>query len=89
MYGGAVGSLSIELGDGPGPVLVVQTTEGPVRSDYRGLADECRARSRAIEVVRRPCDGRRDGIVVPAGPGEGLVEATASWFEAHLLAPPD
>ena len=88
MYGGAVGSLAVELGDGPGPVLVVQTAEGPVRTGYRALADECRARRRAVEVVRRPCDGSRDGMVVPAGPVEGLVEATASWLETHLLPVP-
>jgi hypothetical protein len=86
MYGGAVGSLPIELGAGPGPVLVVQTSEGAVRPAYRAVGDECRAHGRAVEVVRRPCDASRHGIVVPGGPADGLVEATASWFETHLLA---
>jgi hypothetical protein len=89
VFGGAVGTLPDELGDGPGPLLVVQTGDGTgVRPGYLALADECRARHRAVEVVRHPCDGWRRGTVVPVGPAENMIEATASWLTTHLLAAP-
>ncbi len=89
MYGGAVGTLPDELGDGPGPLLVVQTGDGTgVRPGYLALAEECRARHRAVEVVRHTCDGWRGGTVVPVGPAENMIDATASWLTTHLLPAP-
>jgi hypothetical protein len=93
MHGGAVGPLADELGDRPGALLVVQTGEPTTEADglrpaYRALAEECRARRVPVDVACHPCDGWRDGALVPAGPADALVEATAAWLAARLLPGP-
>jgi alpha/beta superfamily hydrolase len=93
MHGGAVGPLAGELGDRPGALLVVQTGEPTTEPDglrpaYRALADECRARGMPVDMACHPCDGWREGAVVPAGPADALVEATAAWLAARLLPGP-
>jgi acetyl esterase/lipase len=93
LHGGAVGLLGDELGDRPGALLVVQTGEPTTEADglrpaYRALADECRARGVPVDVACHPCDGWREGAVVPAGPADALVAATAAWLAARLLPGP-
>jgi alpha/beta superfamily hydrolase len=93
LHGGAVGTLAEELGDRPGALLLAQTGEPTVEPDglrpaYRALADECRARGMPVYVACHPCDGWRDGAVVPAGSADALVEATAAWLAARLLPDP-
>jgi acetyl esterase/lipase len=93
LHGGAVGLLGDELGDRPGALLVVQTSEPTTEADglrpaYRALADECRARGVPVDVACHPCDGWREGAVVPAGPADALVAATAAWLAARLLPGP-
>jgi alpha/beta superfamily hydrolase len=93
LHGGAVATLAEELGDQPGALLLVQTGEPTVEPDglrpaYRALADGCRARGVPVDVACHPCDGWRDGAVVPAGSADALVEATAAWLAARLLPDP-
>lgn len=84
--GAAVGDLSDELGARSGPLLVVQTSAGErLGPGYESLVDRCRARGTTVEARCHPCDAERDGTVVPAGPADALVEATASWLAAQLL----
>lgn len=88
--GGAVGGLVDELGDRPGALLVAQTAPGDgLRPAYEALAGRCRARDVPVDAIVHACDGERDGVVVPAAPPDALVEATASWLAARLLAPDD
>ena len=66
-------------GDHPAP-MVASTSFGST------LATQL-AHTRGITVDARchPCDAERDGPVVPAGPADALIEATASWLAAQLL----
>ncbi|HET9610024.1 MAG TPA: hypothetical protein VFP06_10475, partial [Acidimicrobiales bacterium] len=82
----AIGHLGDELRGRSGGLLVVQTGPGEALVPaYQSLVDMCRAHQVAVEARCHPCDAERDGTVVPAGPADSLVEATASWLAAQLL----
>lgn len=87
LAGPAIGRLEDELGPGPRAVLVVDTSDGDGADEREALVAGCRAGGLAVDVAKHPCDGELDGRAVPAASPDALVDDTASWLVARLLAP--
>ncbi len=88
--GTRVGGVVDEAGGRPRPLLVAQTAQGDVlRPEYDLLVARCRARQFTVDAACYPCDGERDGAPVPVAPADALVDDTAAWLVAHLVAPGD
>lgn len=87
LAGPTVGRVEAEIGPGPRPLLVVDTSDGDGADDREVLVAGCRARGLAVDVVKHPCDGELDGRPVPAAAPDALVDDTVGWLVAQLLGP--
>jgi hypothetical protein len=86
---GVVGGLLDELGPGPRPLLLVQTSEGTEISPVHAAAVErARHAGMVVDVACHTCDGWRGDGLIPVADSAALVHDTAVWLGAQLVPAP-